>query len=165
MTMWVHYSNNNIGFCVSYDMKVNIGLSNCTFPVQCTDIRLDVTNLLRVQTQKTSDAIDCQTISGNKEIILDDFTIVFISCLLCNLKHTSGSYEQKFRCTAGAITEGMPFIDARPKEIFIGMNCVPRHTKRLIEIASSWKLPIYRMEFNECSEHHVLTARNMNDRM
>ena len=97
MTMWVHYSNNNIGFCVSYDMKVNIGLSNCTFPVQCTDIRLDVTNLLRVQTQKTSDAIDCQTISGNKEIILDDFTIVFISCLLCNLKHLISAPEEKLK--------------------------------------------------------------------
>ncbi|MGN0786958.1 MAG: DUF2971 domain-containing protein [Christensenellales bacterium] len=159
MPMWAHYSNNHAGFCASYDMKANIGLSSCTFPVQYTDIRLDVTSLMRTQAQKISDAIDHQTASGSKEIILDDLTIVFMACLLCNLKHTSWSYEQEFRCTTGAIAKGMPYIDAKPKEIFIGMNCAPRHAERLIEIAASWKIPVYRMEFDECSEVYTLTAR------
>lgn len=159
MPMWAHYSNNHAGFCVSYDMNANIGLSSCTFPVQYTDIRLDVTSLMRIQAQKTSDAIDYQIASGSKEIILDDPTIVFMACLLCNLKHTSWSYEQEFRCTTGAIAKGMPYIDAKPKEIFIGMNCAPRHAERLIEIATSWEIPIYQMEFDECSEAYTLTAR------
>ncbi|MBC8547723.1 DUF2971 domain-containing protein [Clostridiaceae bacterium NSJ-31] len=163
MPMWAHYSNNHAGFCVSYDMKANIGLSSCTFPVQYTDIRLDVTSLMKTQAQKTADTIDRQTTSGNKEIILDDLTIVFMACLLCNLKHTSWSYEQEFRCTTGAIAAGMPYIEARPKEIFIGMNCAPRHAERLIKIAASWKIPVYRMEFDERSEQYALTARNMND--
>ena len=159
MPMWAHYSNNHAGFCVSYDMKANIGLSSCTFPVQYTDIRLDVTSLMRTQAQKISDAIEQQAASGSKEIIFDDLTIVFLACLLCNLKHTSWSYEQEFRCTAGAIAKGMPYIDAKPKEIFIGMNCAPRHAERLIEIAASWKIPVSRMEFDECSEVYTLTAR------
>ena len=162
MPMWAHYSNNHAGFCVSYDMKANIGLSSCTFPVQYTDVRLDVTSLMRTQAQKASDAIDRQITLGSKEIILDDLTIVFMACLLCNLKHTSWSYEQEFRCTTGAIAKGMPYIDARPKEIFIGMNCAPRHAERLIEIATSWKIPIYQMEFDECSEAYSLTARKHN---
>ena len=34
MPMWAHYSNNHAGFCVSYDIKSNLELSSCTFPVQ-----------------------------------------------------------------------------------------------------------------------------------
>lgn len=137
MPMWAHYSNNHKGFCVSYDMKENLGLSSWTFPVQYTDVRLDVTSLMRAQAKKTLDAIDRQTTSGNKEIILDDLTIVFMASLLCNIKHTSWSYEQEFRCTTGATAKGMPYIDAKPKEIFIGMNCATLHAERLIEIAAS----------------------------
>lgn len=163
MPMWAHYSNNHAGFCVSYDMRANIGLSSCTFPVQYTDVRLNVTSLMRTQAQKISDEIDHQTTLGNKEIILDDLTIVFMACLLCNLKHISWSYEREFRCTTGAIAEGMPYIDARPREIFIGINCAPSHAERLVEIASSWKIPVYQMEFSECSDHYALTAKNMHE--
>ena len=165
MPMWAHYSNNHTGFCVSYDMKANIGLSGCTFPVQYTDNRLDVTSLMRTQAEKIFDRIDSQMALGEKEVILDDLTIIFMATLLCNLKHTSWSYEHEFRCTTGATAQGMPYIDAKPKEIYIGMNCTPLHAKRLAEIASSCEIPIYQMEFDECSEVYALTARNLKDKL
>lgn len=164
MPMWAHYSNNHMGFCVSYDMKDNVCLSSCTFPIQYTDNRLDVTSLLRTQAEKIIYEIDRQMAFGKKEVIFDDFTIIFMATLLYNLKHTSWSYEHEFRCTIGATAKGVPYIDAKPKEIYIGMNCVPLHAKRLTEIASSWKIPIYQMEFDECSEFYALTAKTQGGR-
>lgn len=159
MPMWAHYGSNHTGFCVSYDMKTNIELSSCTFPVQYTDDRLDITSLMREQAQKVSDEINRQSAMGKKEILLDDLTIIFMASLLCNIKHTSWSYEKEFRCTTGAIAKGMPFIEAKPKEIFIGMACTPSHAKRLLEIAESWNIPVYKMEFNDCSETYSLVAK------
>ena len=52
MPMWAHYANNHNGFCVSYDMKNNVQLSGCTFPVQYTDERIDITSLMDKQIQK-----------------------------------------------------------------------------------------------------------------
>lgn len=46
MPMWAHYANNHAGFCVSYDMKENKQLSGCTFPVQYTNQRIDITSLM-----------------------------------------------------------------------------------------------------------------------
>ncbi len=159
MPMWAHYGSNHTGFCVSYDMKVNIALSSCTLPVQYTHDRLDITRLMREQAQKVFDEIDHQSTIGKKEIVLNDLSIIFVSSLLCNIKHTSWNYEQEFRCTTGAIAKGMPFIEAKPKEIFIGMNCDPFHAKRLLEIAGSWNIPVYKMKFDECSETYALVAK------
>lgn len=159
MPMWAHYGNNHTGFCVSYDMKTNIELSSCTFPVQYTDDRLNITSLMREQAQKFSDEIDRQSSMGKKEILLNDLTIIFMASLLCNIKHTSWSYEQEFRCTTGATATGMPFIEAKPKEIFIGMNCASFHAKRLLEISDSWNIPVYKMEFDDCSENYALVAK------
>ena len=159
LPMWAHYGSNHAGFCVSYDMKENVELSSCTFPVQYTNDRLDVTSLMREQAQRVSNEIDRQSAMGMKEILLDDFTVIFMSSLLCNIKHISWSYEKEFRCTTGAIAKGMPFIEANPKEIFIGMNCVPSHADRLMEISDIRNIPVYKMGFDECSESYALVIK------
>lgn len=159
MPMWAHYGSNHTGFCVSYDMNTNVELSSCTFPVQYTDDRLDITSLIREQAQKVFDEIDRHSAMGKKEILLNDLTIIYMALLLCNIKHTSWNYEQEFRCTTGAIAKGMPYIEAKPKEIFIGMNCAPFHAKRLSEISYSWNIPVYKMEFDDCSEIYALVAK------
>lgn len=152
MPMWAHYSNNHAGFCVSYDMQSNIELKSCTFPIQYMSDRLNVTSLLKELAQKMSDEIDRQTALGKKTIIIDDLTIVYMISLLCNLKHVSWNYEHEFRCTTGISGVGPTFISAKPKEIFIGKNCTSIHAKRLLEIATSWQIPIYQMRYDECSE-------------
>lgn len=159
MPMWAHYGSNHTGFCVSYDMKKNVELSSCTFPIQYTDDRLNITSIMREQAQKVSDEIDRQSAMGKKEILLNDLTIIFMESLLCNVKHTSWSYEKEFRCTTGDIAKGMPFIEAKPKEIFIGMTCAPSHAKRLFEIADFWNIPVHKMEFDDCSETYSLVAK------
>ena len=158
MPMWAHYSSNHRGFCVSYDTNSNIDLKSNTFPVQYTDERLDVTSLMRKQALYACNEIERQSALGSKKIVLDDLMLIFMVSLLCNVKHTSWSYEKEFRCTTGAIAPGMPFIDAKPKEIYIGMHCDPNHALRLKEIGDSWGIPVYRMAFDECNEKYELIA-------
>lgn len=158
MPMWAHYASNHKGFCVSYDMKTNIKLSSITFSVQYTDERLDVTSLMGKYAIYVSNEVDRQGALGRKEIVLDDLMIVLMQLLLCNIKHSSWSYEKEFRCTAGATAKGMPFVEAMPKEIYIGMNCELNHAQRLKEIGESWNIPVYKMAFNECGEKYELIA-------
>lgn len=159
MPMWAHYSNNHSGFCVSYDMKLNPVLSSCTFPVQYVSERLDVTSFMREQAQKVCDEIDKQISENKKEIVLDDLSVIFMALLLCNLKHISWSYEKEFRCTTAANAAGMPFLEAQPKEIYVGMQCKPAHEKRLKDIASTLSIPIYKMTFDERCETYKLNAK------
>lgn len=79
--------------------------------------------------------------------------------MLCNLKHSSWSYENEFRCTTAANAKGMPFIEAKPKEIYVGINCSYEYTKCLIEIAANLRIPIFKMAFDEFSNTYELTTK------
>ena len=161
MPMWAHYANNHAGFCVSYDMKSNVQLSGCTFPIQYTDQRIDITSLMDEQVKSVIQEIEKQSRVGKKQIMIDDLSIVFLISLFGNLKHTSWSYENEFRCTAGATAEGMPYIAAKPKEIYVGMKCLPTHKEKLFEIATKLGIPIYKMAFDELSFDFNLIPRSL----
>jgi len=159
MPMWAHYANNHSGFCVSYDMKSNIQLSGCTFPVQYTNQRIDITSLMEQQVRAMFHELKVQSAVGKKEILLDDLSLIFISSLFCNIKHISWSYEREFRCAKGTIAEGMPYVPASPKEIFVGMNCLSTYTSRIIEIANLLQIPAYQMVFDEFSPEFNLIPK------
>lgn len=161
MPMWAHYANNHNGFCISYDMKVNTQLSSCTFPVQYTDERIDITSLMHEQAQKIIQAIDAQSVEGRTEILLDDLSIVYLMSFFSNIKHISWSYENEYRCSTGAIAEGMPYIYAVPKEIFIGMNCFPTYIDKIIKIGNELQVPIYQMKFDEFSSNFNLIPKEI----
>lgn len=158
MPMWAHYGGNHTGFCVSYEMKENLELRSCTYPVQYTNERLDITKLIEDQSHKIEAVASNPNLTNNKEVLYDDLSLIYIPLLLCNLKHASWSYENEFRCTTAANAKGMPFIEAKPKEIYVGMNCSYEHTKRLIEIAANLRVPIFKMAFGECSSTYELTT-------
>ena len=153
MPMWAHYSNNHRGFCVAYDMKDpdNLPLSSCTFPVQYTDQRLDITSFMKEHAQMISSEVDRQEAEGKKEIVIDALSMIYLAQLLCNIKHISWQYEKEFRCTMSAIAKGMPYVVAKPKAIYIGMNCRPDHVARLKQIANTLHIPAYKMVFDECA--------------
>lgn len=161
MPMWAHYANNHTGFCVSYDMKMNVPLSSCTFPVQYTDQRIDITSLMAQQVEKMIREIEIQSTKGKNQILLDDLSLVFLSTLFCNIKHLSWSYENEFRCTTGATAEGMPYLSAIPKEIYIGMNCMPTYADRIIKIANTLQIPVYKMIFDELSSDFNLIPKRL----
>lgn len=160
MPMWAHYANNHTGFCVSYDMRSNVQLSSCTFPVQYTDQRVDITSLMDQQVQKMIQEIEIQSAAGKKAILMDDLSLVFLMSLFCNIKHLSWSYENEFRCTTGTMAKGMPYVSAMPKAAFIGMNCLPTYADRIIKIADELHIPVYRMLFDELgSEFNLFFKR------
>lgn len=158
MPMWAHYSNNHQGFCVAYDMKnpANTTLAGCTFPIQYTDERLDITSFMKKYFSKLSLEVDMQVSRGIKQIPINDLSLVYVAQFLCNIKHSTWSYEKEFRCTAGAQAKGMPYIDAVPKAIYIGLHCKEANRKKLVEISRSLLIPVYQMRFNELSERYCL---------
>jgi hypothetical protein len=161
MPMWAHYANNHTGFCVSYDMKSNVQLSSCTFPVQYTNQRIDITSMMVQQVEKIIREIEIQSAEGKRKIILDDLSLVFLSSFFCNIKHLSWSYENEFRCTTGAKAEGMPYTSAVPKEIYIGMNCMQTYTDKITKIANTLHIPVYKMIFDELSSEFNLISKRL----
>ena len=160
MPMWAHYSNNHQGFCVAYDMKSpeNTVLSGCTFPIQYTEERLDITSFMKNYFNKLSVEVERYVSQGIKQIPITDLSLVYMSQLLCNIKHLTWSYEKEFRCTVGAQSDGMPYIEAMPKTIYIGMRCKEVNRKKLVEIARDLSIPVYQMRFNELSDKYSLDA-------
>ena len=157
MPMWAHYANNHNGFCVSYDMKNNVQLSGCTFPVQYTDERIDITSLMDKQIQKIIQEINIQTVQGKKQILMNDLSMIYLTSYFCNIKHISWSYEKEFRCSVASNAKGMPYISATPKEIYVGVKCPETYVDKLVKIANTLQIPIYKMKFNEFDEEFNLS--------
>lgn len=162
MPMWAHYSNNHKGFCLSYDMKDkrNVQLSGCTFPVQYTNRRIDVTDLMDNQVRKMITEIEKQIAEGKKVIQFDDLSLIFMASYFCNIKHETWDYEKEYRCTIGTTAKGVPFLPASPKEIYIGMNCSHTYVDKLIRIADELQIPAFRMVFNEYDTDFNLSLQN-----
>ena len=158
MPMWAHYANNHQGYCIAYDMKnpLNISLSGCTFPMQYTDERLDITSFIKQYACDLALQVDNFTSKGINKIPLENLSLVYVTQLLTNIKHSSWSYEKEFRCTMAASAKGIPFVDAIPQKIYVGMNCSEANRSKLMSIAKELSVPIYQMHFCETSDNYSL---------
>ena len=103
-------------------MNVNPQLKGCTFPVQYISERLDITSLVRKQAEQICNILNKNIAIGQKQTVIDDLTMILVSQLLYNLKLDQWSYENEFRCSTASNAKGMPYIDAIPKEIYIGKS-------------------------------------------
>ena len=132
--MWSHYGDGHKGICIGYDFYVILKkMSVPLYPVQYSNTRFSSKSTANVASHP----------------------------LLYLRKSKCWSYEKEFRCTTASNAAGLPFIDAKPKEIFIGMHCNPNHAMRLKEIGTSWKIPVYKMTFDECSEAYRLLINKL----
>lgn len=163
MPMWAHYAGNHTGFCVSYDMKSNLKLSSCTFPVQYSEERLDITGFMKKYTEMLLEEISKQRSLGNKQIVVGDSSIIYVTLLLSNIKHTSWSYEKEYRCTIASNAPESPYVDAIPKEIFVGLKCSEKNAIKLQEIGDKLGVPVRRMEFDEISPFYKLSVIQKED--
>lgn len=157
MPMWAHYAGNHTGFCVSYNMKKNLELSSCTFPVQYSEERLDVTDFIKKYAKMLLEEMSRQTSLGNKQIVISDLSIIYIPLLLSNIKHVSWNYEKEYRCTMASNAPGSPYVAANPKEIFVGLKCSDKNAMKLQEIGDKLGIPVHRMEFDEISPSYKLS--------
>ena len=105
-----------------------------------------------------SSEVDRQSAQGVKKILIHDLSLIYVAQFLCNIKHSTWSYEKEFRCTNGANAKGMPYINAIPKAIYIGMNCNEKNKERLVEIARTLSISVYQMRLEELSEKFTLEA-------
>lgn len=163
MPMWAHYSNNHSGFCISYDMENtdNTNLLGCMFPVQYSEKRIDITNIMDEQVMMITSEKKEQMNLGRKKILIEDMTLSFIVPYLSNIKHVTWSYEKEFRCTVGSNSEGMPFFKAIPHEIYIGRSCSPNNAKKLVEIAYELNIPAFQMRFDEYDIKYKLVPQKV----
>ncbi len=156
MPMWAHYANNHKGFCVAYAVKDSLDLQSNLFPVQYTDQRLDISSEMVKQAIKLSNAIEVTEEKGDLVTMLEDKTLIYLPQLLYNLKHSSWSYEKEYRCIVASNADGMPFIDAKPKAIYIGRDCCDKNAHRLFDIADEHGAEIYKMVFEDCMDNYEL---------
>ena len=163
MPMWAHYSNNHKGYCVAYDMNENYNmlLKSCMFPVQYVDQRIDVTEIMKSHVKNLLIEKEKAEKIGEKKILINDFTVIWVSNLYSLLKHKSWSYENEFRCSVPSNSQGMPYINAIPKEIYIGNKCTEINKKHLVDIAYTFNIPIYFMDFNDCSLDYQLIHKRI----
>lgn len=161
MPMWAHYANNHQGFCVSYDMHnpANRTLSGCTFPVQYTEQRLDITSFMKKYAEMVARTVNKQIEQGNKQIQISDLSLIYVAQYLCNIKQATWQYEKEFRCTMGAIAKGMPYVDAVPKAIYIGINCNEQNRNELVAIGKKLMIPVYQMNLDQLSENYTLEEK------
>lgn len=86
----------------------NLHLKSSTLPIQYTDKRVDITDIML----KTFDYILKQKYrqmsQGSKRILIDDLMIVYTTVFLQNIKQSSWQYEMESRCSAGSTSIGMP---------------------------------------------------------
>lgn len=164
MPMWAHYSNNHQGFCVSYDMKNpdNQAMCSCTFPIQYTNQRLDITSFMKKYAKMVATEVDEQIAQGKRQIQIRDMSIIYLSQYLSNIKHLTWQYEKEYRCSMGAVSKGMPYINATPKAIYIGMNCSKENCNKLIAVAKELSIPIYQMILDDLTENYSLEEKLLN---
>lgn len=161
MPMWAHYANNHRGFCVSYNVEEDLELKSGIFPIQYTGERLDVTSLMRKQAESMSNLIDESVQRGEKVIVNNDLSIIYMALLLYNVKHVSWSYEKEFRYLVPSNVVGKEYAKAAPKAIYIGMKCEEKHKKALSDIADYRDIPLYQMGMDELSEKYELVANEL----
>jgi hypothetical protein len=163
MPMWAHYANNHKGFCVAYDMKVadNKELAICTLPIQYTDRRIDITEIMVNHIDLLLKEKQRQMSRGMNSIIIDDLMVAYTIVFLQNIKQSSWQYEKEFRCSAGRTSIGMPFMKAVPAEIYVGEKCSSAYIEGLYDIAGDLGIAIYKLEFMEYSSSFQLKPHRL----
>ncbi|OMF85598.1 DUF2971 domain-containing protein [Paenibacillus sp. FSL R7-0337] len=158
MPMWAHYANNHTGYCAQYSTsdQSNSQLRSSLFPVQYTDVRIDITEIMYRYTKMLIDKVEKTNLNGKKlKTEIDDLSLFWTSFYLNCIKHVSWSYEEEFRFITSSSNE--PFVKANPSGIFIGIKCRKEHVHILHQIAKSLNIPIYQMVFEEKSLKYEMT--------
>lgn len=161
MPMWAHYGSNHCGFCVEYDTNNNLQLKGCLFPVQYTEKRIDITNIMDKVTKELIASIEKNIKNNVKEIKIDNLILMWISTYYSCIKHKSWSYENEIRCIMAQNAPGSPYINAKPSAIYIGMNCNELKKKELFDIAYELNIPLYQMVFDSKSDKYELTLEKI----
>lgn len=161
LPMWAHYSNNHHGFCVSYstDFNKNKELSPSLFPVQYLEGRVDVTEYFEGFLINVEDNYANAIKEQQNEILIDNLMLLWVQILTCYIKQKKWEYKQEFRVMKPANVLKADYMRANPSAIYIGYKCKDEHIVRLVNIAFTLNIPIYKMELNPTSEDFELVPK------
>lgn len=162
MPMWAHYSNNHSGYCVEYDTeeKRNELLKSLLMPVQYTNERLDVTDIVKGQAENIIRLIEKNIKLGIKKTLYEDFLLIWMIAFYSCVKHSSWKYENELRVLVGKNEK--QYISSHPSAIFIGAKCSHFHKEQLIEIANYLNISAYNMYFDEHTPSFELKYKKVN---
>ncbi|MEN2466860.1 DUF2971 domain-containing protein [Ornithinibacillus sp. JPR2-1] len=148
LPMWAHYSNNHEGYCVSYltDFKSNPELSPSLFPVQYLEGRVDVTRYFQGFLRNIEENYERAIREKQNEILIDNLMLLWVIIFSCYIKEKKWGYEQEFRVMKPTNVPRAEYMEANPSAIYIGYKCKEEHILRLVNIAFTLNIPIYRME-------------------
>ncbi len=162
LPMWAHYSNNHNGYCVSYDTDIpeNHMLFSTIVPIQYIGNRIDMTEYMIDYFTKLEKLVDKNIEKGITTHIIRDYGMVFISLFFTCLKQNKWSYENEYRVSVGK-TQGNDYLEAKPKAIYIGMNCSSEYEEKLMGIADFNDIEIFKMKPNNHTTSYELIPMPM----
>lgn len=160
MPMWAHYSNNHRGFCVEYDTKdkKNAVIKSCCFPVQYTDKRIDISNIMEEFVEEVLKLKEQAKRKNIREIKINNLLIIWICMYYSLIKHKSWEYEKEIRLVVNLQND---YEAAIPSAIYIGARCEDVYIKKLFDIAYILNIPVYKMEFDEYSIEYELKPKRI----
>lgn len=160
MPMWAHYSNNHSGYCVMYDTthKDNFELSSILLPVQYTDSKVNITDIIEEMVIEATEKIEKSKLKGEKKILLDNITLALVFPYLSCIKQSHWANEKEIRLVIGNQFTRMP---AKPHTIYIGINCPSEYRDKLINIGYILNIEVYVMEFDKDTTDYKLVSKRV----
>lgn len=152
ISMWGHYANNHRGYCVEYKLSENFTLSSMLLPVEYVEHKIDLTDMLCRR-------LDMFNRTKNHKAVEE--TLLFCSIFLSCIKHSSWRNEEEIRYCCSNEYPGMPYIDAKPANIYIGSSCCKEYEDRLIQISRDLKIPIFKMNLDPETIEYVLSINQL----
>ncbi|WP_017187679.1 DUF2971 domain-containing protein [Alkalibacillus haloalkaliphilus] len=163
LPMWAHYSNNHQGYCVSYstDLAKNPELSPSLFPVQYLEKRIDVTTYFIGFLRSIEENYEQAIKEKQDKILIDNLMLLWVLILSCYIKEEKWEYEQEFRVMKPTNVSRPEYMKANPSAIYIGDKCKDEHIFRLVNIAFTLNIPVYKMEMNLTSFDFQLVPKQI----
>lgn len=163
LPMWAHYSNNHQGYCVSYltDFEINPELSPSLFPVQYLEGRVDVTEYFEAFLRNLEENHVKAKKEKQNKILIDNLMLLWVLIISCYMKEKKWEYEQEFRVMKPTNVSRNEYMKANPSAIFIGNKCKDEHIVRLVNIAFTLNIPVYKMEINSTSSDFQLVPKQI----
>ena len=127
--MWAHYANGFKGFCVEYDFSKIIG-DSLWYELQPVIYQSEMPDFSRY-TQMPLDHLN----NG-------------LSIYASMIKSADWAYEKEWRITFPFGKQPKPYMQVKapkPTALFLGMMISPHNQKRIINIAKSKEIPVYKM--------------------
>lgn len=128
-SMWAHYADDFKGFCIEYDFRKIIGES------------------LWCELQPVIYQSEIPDFSRYAQMPLDHLNNL-ISIYASMIKSTDWACEKEWRITFPFGKQPKPYMQVKapkPTALFLGMMISPHNQKRIINIAKSKEIPVYKM--------------------